>query len=248
MQENYKLDLEIMMERYMSKLSFLEKEILSLSLSVSYLRNIAYEKELNTSLPVLVEHEHEDYQVQLEDEIEETLELKEESEVYQYENQTMQSDPESIIQEVEEVESQEDEFNYETEIEMLYESPANTHIVSSKESPVKNKRHRKISDIQEESQEPKLMKCISMINLLPLNNENDLLMLDEYLLSNTEETSKFVAYLKKNKFDKGLKSAFFNLITHNLLLEFNYNGKGQMKRALNKYTIFNRLIFGQYKI
>lgn len=230
----------------MSKLSFLEKEIMSLSISVSYLRKVANKKELNASLPVLdvttgiSEQDDEYYQ----EEIEEA--------VYQYESQASQPAPDFIVQEVEAVETQDEtqDGQYETEVEMLFETPEITQNESLNEDVLiispKKKRSRRASDVQlEETQEPKLMKCTSMLNLLPLNNEDDLQMLDDYLISNEDETIKFVAYLKKAKFDKGLKSAFFSLMTANMLLEFNYNGKGQMKRALNKYRIFKTIIFGE---
>ena len=86
------------------------------------------------------------------------------------------------------------------------------------------------------------------MDLLPLSNDGNMSMLDDHLMRNESETTKFVAYFKKLKFKEGFKAAFFKLITEKLLLEYNYNGKGQLKKALNKYRIFETLIIGIFQI
>lgn len=86
---------------------------------------------------------------------------------------------------------------------------------------------------------------LESLKMIPVETEEDLAYLDNLLEINDEECKGFVEYLRNVKFSTSLKNAFTEIISEGLLLNFNYSGKGQTKRALNAYGIFSHFMFGK---
>lgn len=229
MEDNHKEMMEAMMEKYMTKLTFLESELLKLQILVR--KSL---KDRNNELTIAqIQHapgksENQNIQIVEDPVLFEFTDKDNEAGPSQEEK----IEPSAESEQFEEVQIDYEEFQeYEIQEEKLKKSPKDEKVIfmiKKRKSAVNKKK----TDLQ----------CMNMI---PVNTESDLLFLDKLLETNETERSGFVDFLRKAKFSNNLKQAFTEIISEVLLLDYNYSGKGQTKKALNEYLIFSNLIYGR---
>jgi hypothetical protein len=242
MEFNYKNSLEKMMDTYMTKLTFLETELIKLELLVKKslkgkeispsIKDQKHDIKVIKDFDTYIEQEasevggdqdiEENYEVQMEDYVtNESFLLKNENLA---EGDGFEDGQIIISQEFSDV------------LDPIQEDISN-NIAKSDDMIFMVKRRKT------ELKKPENLISLQMI---PVNTEDELKQLDQLLDGNEIEKQGFIEFLNKTKFTNGLKSAFTEIISEVLLLDYNYSGKGLIKKALNQYKVFNEHIFGEF--